>query len=297
MLDLKRLQFFVAVCDRRSLTRAAGLCHVTQPVLSYHMAELEKSVGETLLHRRTDGVEPTEAGKILLEHARRIVAAAQAAELAMRDRRSQPSGLVCIGLLASIAPTLAPRLIRACHARYPGIVLRIAEGTSLLLRAGIEDESFDLAVNLRERGDHTRAALLVEDLHFVTGRGLLDIRKETVTLAEALQHALLLPPRGHVVRALVEDAAKSQGLEVRVQAEVEGMATLKSLVAQSIGATILGYGAIKEDYESGALIVARLTRPAIQRAFILDEAVRRKQTKAVEAIREIIIREMQELSH
>lgn len=295
-LDLKRLQFFVTICEKRSMTAAARQSHVTQPVLSYHMAELEKAIGEQLLYRRPDGVEPTEAGRALLGHARPIIAAVGTAELAMRERRSEPGGTVSIGLLASIAPTIGTRLYRECRSRFPRIALRIAEGTSPQLRAGVRDGSLDLAINLREPGDQTSRPLSIEHLYFVARRGFVDIRRDSLPLAEALQYRLLLPPKGHVVRGLVDDAAATLGLQVEVEAEIEGLATLKALVSQSVAPTILGYGAIKAEWEQGAFVAAKLVKPAIQRELILDEASRLRPPKAVDKVRAVVVAEIAQLS-
>lgn len=296
VFDIKRLMFFVNICEKRSLTAAASLSRVTQPVLSYHLAELERTLGEPLLHRRPDGVEPTEAGRALLTHARTILAAVRAAETAMRERRDQPGGTVSVGLLASIAPSVAPYLVSECKMRFPHIQLRIAEGTSLQLRAGILSNQFDLAVNLRDRDNDASQSLLFEDLYLVARRGLIDLRRETVTLHDALQHKLLLPPKGHVVRALLEDAAQKHGLTVRTEAEVEGLATLKALITEAIGPAILGYGAIKAEYESGIYIAARIVRPVVQRELVLDEAAQRRHPKAAEEIKAILVEVIQGLT-
>ena len=293
--DIKRLMFFVNICEKRSMTAAARLSNVTQPVLSYHVAELEKSVGEPLLIRRPDGVEPTEAGLALLIHARAIISAVDAAERAMRTRRSQPGGLVSVGLLASISPTVAPRLIQECKRRYPLIQIKISEGTSLQLRNGVDSNEFDLAVNLRERGNITSLSLLVEDLYFIAKRGLIDFRRDTIALPEALQHRLILPPQGHVVRALVDEAAAELRLTVLTEVEIEGLATIKSLVAAAIGPAILGFGAIKAEYESGIFAAAKIVRPAIQRELILDEATKCHHPKAAEKVKGAIFDVMRSL--
>lgn len=296
IFDIKRLTFFVAICEQRSFTAAARQANVTQPVLSYHIAEMERILGETLLHRRPDGCEPTAAGLALLTHARTIVQAVNTAEQAMRSRRDQPGGIVSIGLLASIAPTIAPRIHRECRAQFPAIELQISEGTSLQLRQGVDDHKFDLAVNLRERGDQSCLSLLFEDLCFVARRGFVDIRRETMPLAEALGHKLILPPLGHVVRALIEDAAQQQGLTVRTEIEVEGLATLKSLVAESVAASIFGFGAIKAEYQSGLFVAAKIARPTVQRELILDESTKRNHPKAADGVREIVKRAVRELA-
>jgi len=295
-LDLKRLRFFVTICDQRSMTAAARQAHVTQPVLSYHVAELEKAIGEPLLHRRADGVEPTEAGKALLAHARPIITAVSTAEQALRERRLEPGGTVSVGLLASIAPAIGPRLIRECRMLFPHIELRIFEGTSLQLRAGVLDGSFDLAINLREPGDRASLPLLFEHLYFVARRGVVDVRRDSLSLAEALQHRLLLPPKGHVVRRLVDDAASTLGLTVEIEAEIEGLSTLKALVSEAVGPTILGFGAIKNEYEVGTFVAARIVKPAIQRELILDETPKRRHPNAVEKVKGIVSAAIDQIS-
>ncbi len=288
-LDIKRLKFFVNICERHSLTAAARASNVTQPVLSYHVAELEKSIGEPLLYRRVDGVDPTEAGLALLAHARLILEAVDIAEAEMRERRYRPGGTVAVGLLSSIAPMIAPRLIFECETRFPEISLKISEGTSLQLRKGITGNAFDIAVNLRENGDASKRSLFFEDLYFVASSGFIDLRRDTVTLAEALQHKLLLPPKGHIVRELIEEAARRGELSIRIEAEIEGLAMLKSLVSRSVGPSILGYSVIKAEHEAGTLIASKLVRPAIQREFILDEARSHRYPRAVGKIHTVLV--------
>lgn len=296
MLDSRRLAYFINACEKGSLTGAASVSCVTQPVLTYHIAELEKAVGERLLHRRPDGVEPTEAGIVLLAHAKRVIEAMRATEQAMRERKSQPTGIVTVGLLASIATSVAPRIVRECKERFPSIQLRISEGTSLYLRKGIDDGIFDLAVNLRERGAASAQSILFEDLYVFARPNLIDLRKPTIALADVLQHKLLLPPRGHVVRELVEDAAQKHGLTIRLEAEVEGLPTLKSLIRDALAPGILGYGSIKSDFDDGRFQGAKIVRPGIQRELVLDEGSNAHFPKVVAELRGVVIRAVRDLS-
>jgi LysR family transcriptional regulator, nitrogen assimilation regulatory protein len=296
-LDLKRRVFLANVCEKRSLTAAASLSRVTQLVLSYHLAELERTVGEPLLHRRPDRWR--RAGRGRPGAARPCKGGHRSSRRSgtRHARPAPPSGWRCfVGLLASIAPAVAQRLLHDCKTRFPLIRLSISEGTSLQLRAGVDDNQFDLAVNLRERGDDASHSLLFEDLYLVARRGVIDLRKENVSLAEALQHKPLLPPKGHVVRALLDEAARKHGLMVQTEAEIEGLATLKSLVAASISPAILDFGAIKSEYKSGVFVAARISRPSGQRELVLDEAAKRLHPKAAEEIKAIVIRVIQDLA-
>ncbi|WP_377841719.1 LysR family transcriptional regulator [Bosea sp. UC22_33] len=296
MLDSRRLTYFINACEKGSLTGGANASFVTQPVLTYHIAELEKTVGERLLHRRPDGVVPTDAGIVLLAHAKRVMEAMRATELAMRERKSQPTGSVTIGFLASIAPAVAPRIARECKERFPGIQLQLSEGTSLYLRKGVDDGSLDLAVNLRERGAASSQSILFEDLYVFARPNLIDLRKPTIALADVLQHRLLLPPRGHVVRELVEEAAEKHGLTIRIEAEVEGFPTLKSLIREAFAPGILGYGSIKSDVDDGRFQGAKIVKPTIQRELVLDEGANTRFPKVVAELRSIVTRAVRELA-
>lgn len=296
MLDSRRLAYFINACEKGSLTGGASASCVTQPVLTYHIAELEKAVGERLLHRHPNGVEPTDAGIVLLTHAKRVIEAMRATEQAMRERKSQPTGVVTVGLLASIATSVAPRITRECRQRFPGIQLRLSEGTSLYLRKGIDDGIFDLAVNLRERGAASAQSILFEDLYVFARPNLIDLRKPTIALSDVLQHRLLLPPRGHVVRELVERAAQEHGLTIRLEAEVEGLPTLKSLIRDALAPGILGYGSIKSDFDDGRFQGAKIVKPGIQRELVLDEGTNTRFPKIVSELKDIVTRAVRELS-
>ena len=74
-MDLRQLEYFVAVAEERSFTRAAARCHVVQSALSYQIARLEREQGVTLFHRTSRSVRLAPAGAVLLPpHARAVLA-------------------------------------------------------------------------------------------------------------------------------------------------------------------------------------------------------------------------------
>ena len=92
-MDLKQLEYFLAVAEERSVTRAAVRLHLTQPPLSAQLARLEHELGVPLLVRHRRGVDLTEAGRVLAERARRLLAEAEAtAEEVTGTGRGGPGG-------------------------------------------------------------------------------------------------------------------------------------------------------------------------------------------------------------
>src|SRR5881396_1173889 len=105
-MDLTRLQYFAAVAEAGSFSRAATALHLTQPSLSRQVKLLEDELGQRLLERHGRGVVPTEAGTALLAHTRAIFELAERASADMAERQRNPRGRLTIGLPPRVAQVI-----------------------------------------------------------------------------------------------------------------------------------------------------------------------------------------------
>ena len=120
-MDTRRLYSFVRVVDAGSITRAADLLHTAQPALSQQMTALESLFGQQLLSRSKQGVEPTEAGRVLYRHARVILRQLEQAHAEVEVVGRELAGGVSVGLAPySTVNALALPLLTAVRVRYPG---------------------------------------------------------------------------------------------------------------------------------------------------------------------------------
>ncbi|OLD17350.1 MAG: hypothetical protein AUJ01_09275 [Acidobacteria bacterium 13_1_40CM_3_65_5] len=134
-MNLTHLKTFVAVAELRHFARAASACNVSQPAVSHQIAQLEDSVGAKLLNRAPRRVSLTVAGEVLLEEARRILAAVDRAHERMHEVSSGAVGRIRLGASATPGLYLLPSLLadyRESHARFDlqfqiGAVDEIAE--------------------------------------------------------------------------------------------------------------------------------------------------------------------------
>src|ERR1700754_2629404 len=99
-MELRHLHYFVVVAEERSFTRAAERLWIAQPGLSTQIRQLETELGVQLFARHTRGVELTQAGELLLERARVVVGAADAARATGRDLEAGRIGSVRLGIAA-----------------------------------------------------------------------------------------------------------------------------------------------------------------------------------------------------
>ena len=142
-MDLKQIEYFLRVAERRSARR---MLDVAQPTLSRQVRLLEQELGQHLLYRNGRGVEPTEAGLRFVEHARALLALAERAREDLRSLRETPAGKVSVGLPPRIARVLTPPLVQAFRREFPGASIAVAEGLSAQVREWLLAGRVDLAL-------------------------------------------------------------------------------------------------------------------------------------------------------
>lgn len=140
-MELRHLESLVAVVEHGSLTAAAAHTHVSQPALTQQIQALEDELGEALLIRRPRGVEPTAAGRTVLEYAARLLAERDRLQDAFAHRKALQGGRVAFGIIPTMAPYLLPQWIGPFRARFPGVDIAISESrTEDLVRQVAEGE-------------------------------------------------------------------------------------------------------------------------------------------------------------
>lgn len=126
-MDLRQLRYFLAVAEERSVTRAAGRLHLTQPPLSAQLARLERELGVPLFHRHRRGVDLTDAGRHLLAHARRLLEDVEATAESVRHLGEGRSGRISLAFDSATAWAVLPRLVVRYREERPTVVLEVIE--------------------------------------------------------------------------------------------------------------------------------------------------------------------------
>ncbi|HWN29223.1 MAG TPA: LysR family transcriptional regulator [Actinomycetospora sp.] len=127
MPTLRQLEYFLAVADEGSFTRAADRLFVTQPGLSQQIATLEKELGGAVFSRLPRAVALTPTGRALLPHARAAVTAAERGSAAARAATGAEGGELRIGCVYSVSLGLLPGVLRRWRAENPDVTVRLYE--------------------------------------------------------------------------------------------------------------------------------------------------------------------------
>jgi DNA-binding transcriptional LysR family regulator len=145
-MELHQLEYFVAVAEEASFTRAASRVHVAQPGVSAQVRRLESELGQQLLDRSGRSVRLTEVGSAVLPFARAALDAVANARLAVDDLAGLVRGQVTAGMVSGCALPVLAELLAGFHDRHPGVAIALVEDNSDRLVERLRDGRLDLAL-------------------------------------------------------------------------------------------------------------------------------------------------------
>lgn len=129
-MELRHLRYFVAVAEELNFRRAAERLHLAQPALSAQIRSLEDELNTRLLQRTTRSVRLTHAGRVLLEDARSVLAAAAQAEMRVHKADQGLIGTLRVGMIAPVANAWLAGQLRPFRQNFPGVQLSLFDLTS-----------------------------------------------------------------------------------------------------------------------------------------------------------------------
>jgi DNA-binding transcriptional LysR family regulator len=261
LMELRHLEYFVAVADERSFTRAAARLHVVQSGVSAAVKALERELGAPLLERTSKRVALTDAGAVLLPKARATLDAARAARDAVDEVRGGLRGTLRIGTLTSVGLIDVPALLGSFHRAHPDVTIQLTVSTrgSLGLTDALTDGSLDLAIvsvpGRAPAGVHIRQLLAVP-LELVVPAGHRLAGLEERRIEDLAAEPFVDFPIGYGNRTVVDRAFAAAGLDRQVAVEVIDIGTGAGFVRHGLGIAILPRFAVREDAGLAMLTVA-----------------------------------------
>ncbi|MCF3123103.1 LysR family transcriptional regulator [Streptomyces arenae] len=241
-MELRQFEYFVAVAEESSFTKAAARVHVAQPGVSAQIRRLEREFGHELLDRSGRTVRLTDVGNAVLPYARAALAAVEGARLAVDDLAGLTRGQVTIGTVAASSSLALPELLARFHERYPAVAMALTEGNSDQLSEAIRAGRIDAAViglaveppedlDIQVIADELLVGAVAHD-HGLAGR-------REVSVEEILDQTLICLPSGTGLRSSVEAAWAAVGAKPRIAFEASDPQVLAQLAARGLGLGIL----------------------------------------------------------
>jgi len=259
-MELRQLRAFVHVTHAGTFTRAAEELHVAQSAVSQAVGRLEAELGFELLRRTSRGVELTEAGTVVFERAREIVAGADSIRSDLARLRGLLEGTVALGTMLPPGPIDLPGLLASFHATHPGIGVRVREGSAPEILAALRRDELDVAftgVEPDALGDGLAGErMLSEELLLIAPPG-----HRPLSLTELSGVPFIGYRRGSALRDTVDGALRAAAATPDVVFESDELVSVRELVARGLGLSIVPRSTADGDGPPITAIPVGLERP------------------------------------
>lgn len=291
-MDLRQLEYFTVIAKEGSITAAAKRCRVAQPSISQQLQALEEELGEPLFHRKPRGVEPTAAGKILLEHAERVLHEARKLRERFDRRRMTQEGQVIFGMIPTIAPYLLPRLLGPFREAFPRVDVQIREAKTKGLIQQVVDGSIEFAIlsdvtaqDQKKWSLHVRELFREPLLLAVPENHPIALAADDPTPGQLKSECLIHLREGHCLTDKILQVCQLAKLDPRM--ECDQLETALAMVAAGMGIAIVPELAIRSRTVPGTRL-RRFANPAPERTISLMKRRAAPLSKAAEELIDLI---------
>ncbi|MFD6299795.1 LysR family transcriptional regulator [Streptomyces sp. NPDC060235] len=241
-MDLRQLEYFVAVAEERNFTRAAERVHISQSGVSAQIRRLERELGAELFDRTGRTATLTVAGKAALGPARAALAAAEAVGQAVGQVTGLIRGRLTVGMVTGC--TIAPLFdaLAAFHEAHSGVDISLLEDTSDRLleevRAGVVDLALVGTATAAPDGLE-RLTIISERLVAAVPHGHPLAERRRVTLRDLTDHPIVCMPAGTGLRTVFDRACAAQGLQPAIALQASAADAIVDLAARGLGVAVL----------------------------------------------------------
>jgi LysR family transcriptional regulator, hydrogen peroxide-inducible genes activator len=241
-MNLRDLQYLVAVADHRHFGRAAEACYVSQPTLSTQLKKLETELGVELIERNRGAILLTSAGEQIVDRARSVMRETDQIRAIARQANDPESGTVRIGLFPTLAPYLLPHVVPELHSTFPRLELLLAEEKTEVvlsqLRAGALDVAV-LALPIADDRFHVESLFTEDFVLAVPSDHPLASGDGPVSPSVLAGENVLLLEEGHCLRDQALAVCSLAGAAERDGFRATSLETLRQMVAAGVGVTLL----------------------------------------------------------
>lgn len=288
-MELYTLQVFQTVVNEKSFSRAAERLLRTQPAISLAIQRLESELGEKLLDRTGKDLILTDAGRIVLDYARRFSNLQRDLENALAELRDNAAGRLTIGANESTTLYLL-RHIQTYRRLYPRVRVQVRRCLSSKIPQQLIDGDLELGVISYEPGDDRLASRVIytDHLAFVVSPAHRLAGRESVPIAELgmetfIAHNVVSPYRETVLREF-----QRHKVPLNMEVEMPTVETIRKLVQRNEGVAFLPRMCVEQELQQGTLKEVKVEELHVERKIRLVYPARRAPSHAARAFLEVV---------
>ena len=243
-MELKQLEYFMALCQELHFTRAAEKLGIAQPSLSQQIRLLEHEIDTPLFDRIGKRTTITEAGKTLLHHCYNVFHELSQARAAISEIQGLKRGSLKIGALLTVADYLLPPTVIEFHRSYPNIELSVLGLRTGDIYSGLLQNELDLGIVFLPMEHDDLEAIPLFKQHLALAAPIdHPVAKERFVTLDILKeiHSILLPDT-YFLRQLINEQCRALEFVPQPVMEMTTMESITNMVRKGVGVTILPKG-------------------------------------------------------
>jgi DNA-binding transcriptional LysR family regulator len=254
-MELTQLEFFLMVVEQGSFSKAAVRVYRTQPAVSIAIRRLEEEIGAPLFDRSQKTPTLTDAGELVYDYARRILALRDQAQDVVSELRSLKRGRVRIGANESTSLYILPHLILQYREQHPNVKVEIFRQVSERLPREVLDRNVDFALLAFEPvdGDLESFPILQDELVLIMNPDDPFAKRESLKIEELGERPFLAHNVKTASRYKVIETFEQHHTPLNITLELATVETIKRFVQLKIGLAFVPRMCVAEELERGTL--------------------------------------------
>ncbi|PVZ68871.1 LysR family transcriptional regulator [Pelagibaculum spongiae] len=239
-METQNLQAFVCTAEESSFSQAAEILKLTQPAISKRIANLESQLGSKLFDRIGRQITLTEAGRVLLPRAKRILQEVESSRIALNNLQGRICGELSLGTSHHIGLHRLPQLLRSYSQSYPEVDIDLHFMGSEEAWNAVHNGKLEIALVTTpddKSSGLSHEALWVDDMKFVCSAE--EDPEQIASLSVLAGKPAILTGADTVTRQLVDQVFARRGLKARVRQETNYLETIKMMVSVGLGWSVL----------------------------------------------------------
>ena len=288
-MELYSLQVFATVVSERSFSRAAEKLLRTQPAVSLSLQRLEAELGEKLIDRSARDLVLTDAGRTVLEYARRFENLRQELDNALAELRDKGAGRLMIGANESSTLYLLPH-IEEYRRLYPKVKVQVRRSQSSKIPNELLDGNLELGVVSYDPADDRIVSKVIytDALAFVVSPKHRFARRKTVSITELgmetfIAHNVVSPYREVVVREF-----RRHKVPLNMDVEMPTLETIRKLVQSNEGVAFLPKMCVRHEVERNVVCEIKVKELHVERMIRLLHVKARTLSHAARAFLDVV---------
>jgi DNA-binding transcriptional LysR family regulator len=257
-----------AVAEHQHYSKAADVLHINQPALSVHVRDLERYFGIPLFERIGRGVRLTDAGQMVHDYAKRLLALTLELEKAVEDAKGLRAGRLSIRASTTPGAYLLPALLSSFRQRYPAITVAVDIANTATIAKRIREGELQLGLLGEPLSDpelelepyvEDELLLVMPPTHRWAGReiGVKNLNEEPLIVRE----------EGSATDDVTRQALAKAGVDIGPSLVLGNTEAVKGAVAGGLGVAFVSACAVVHEISSGRLSQCRVRGFAIKRRF------------------------------